>query len=513
MTMPEHTTHIDVSEPVLTAVNSKPFTIQRNGKTYQLDTSKVLGFFKGFVTGLISGNVNPESEANQVSAEVIKGLSYVFSIIPDIFGWQPELMNAPKQVNVTEPLRQNSLFYNRINRLSAGELTDMLRRFRGTPEQVDKWYDELRYQGWSEEQITGVKLLLWSVPNIGELVALKGRQAYDTDTETEYNTREQYTSQFQDDAQSAGITADWADSYWRGHWKLPGLGEVLKAWQWNVIGDDNLKEYMDASSMVPAWIERLKTISWEPPSYFEIADVLLSGTVPVDTVIDWLVKGGRRADWAATEAAGIYIKGQLSTWKTAVADGLMSLDDVRKVLEGAHVPETQISIVLDEVQKPKTQAQTQKLKSLTESQILDGVKKGIVSQDSAIQQLMQAGYNQSDAEYLYKITTIETKQTTRSLTESQIVDAWKNDTITTSDALSHLETIGYTADEANLLLQTHAATITVDQAFAKYYETLTKIKEAQKSGLTGDALVPLEDEAQYWLEKYQEIGQAMFGTQ
>ncbi|MCD6094180.1 MAG: hypothetical protein J7J51_05285 [Candidatus Omnitrophica bacterium] len=96
---------------------------------------------------------------------------------------------------------------------------------------------------------------------------------------------------------------------------------------------------------------------------------------------------------------------------------------------------------------------TEKERDLTKSEILSGYKAGIITKDDAMSLLTQLGYSPEEAEFLIALADATKRREEREFTISQISRLFKRGIISEKEAINYLTRIGYLPENASLLVE------------------------------------------------------------
>lgn len=133
-------------------------------------------------------------------------------------------------------------------------------------------------------------------------------------------------------------------------------------------------------------------------------------------------------------------------------------------------------------------AKTEKERDLTKADILRAYREGVMNRDQALEELDKLGYSQEEAEILLKLAdmskTAEKKVKKKDLTASQILQAYRYGVIEDrNEAKVLLLQIGYDEEEAELLLRIEDAKKHVEKHKRARDLTKTDILKAMVKGL------------------------------
>jgi hypothetical protein len=151
--------------------------------------------------------------------------------------------------------------------------------------------------------------------------------------------------------------------------------------------------------------------------------------------------------------------------------------------------------------KKQSAERTTKERDLTKAEIIKGLNKGVIDEITATELLTDMGYSIDEAKYIIAINApkeeTQKEKAQKELTKSDILNALKKGLVTTEDALSRLINIRYLPDDAQFLVELALSSATTISEVKQKEVTKADIVSGVKKGL----LSP--EEGYLWL---QDIG-------
>jgi hypothetical protein len=200
-------------------------------------------------------------------------------------------------------------------RFGPSEYQELFRRYPANPQRFE---DDLRDQGYSEERIQYINNLAqtlpqpdilmayqqrykndWSgfpewlkvlgfrqtaidmyvelakrIPPIQDLIRMGVREAFDEKIAAQYQTDQDYPEPFGEWTEKQGFSDVWAKRYWRAHWELPSVGQAFEMLHRGIITDNPPNSQLDTLlrvlDVMPYWRDKLKAIAYSPYTRVDI---------------------------------------------------------------------------------------------------------------------------------------------------------------------------------------------------------------------------------------------------
>ncbi len=240
------------------------------------------------------------------------------------------------------------------------------------------------------------------IPGPGDIVRFGLREVYDVDIRKELLVPRPGMDYYNQMLESGFNTYN-ADSFWAAHWVLPSLGNLDEMLHRGIIKLPEWKAMVRRNDYLPAWIDNREKIIYKPYTRVDIrrmkdlelvtdAEVLKNyGDLGYDEE-----HASRMTIWTKSYILSVEMRARYSK-------GWVTEDDILKELVAAGVPTARAKIWIQRIVKADKETRTAVERDLTKSEIVKGVKEGILGPDDAIEMLVDMGYSHDEAEYILMV--------------------------------------------------------------------------------------------------------------
>jgi len=223
---------------------------------------------------------------------------------------------------------------------------------------------ELRRIGIHPNYIPLYKELAYPIPPIADIITMAVREAFTPAIAARFGQYEDLPSEYVTWAGKKGLSPEWAERYWAAHWSLPSITQGFEMFQRGVISRDDLYLLLRALDVMPFWRDKLMQISYVPLTRVDIRRMYTLGVLNVSEVNKAYKDIGYNDENAA----------RLTAFTV-------------KLTEQA----------AERSKAAKTKALAAQAPTWTTAQTISFMKKGLITQDRAANELMLLGY---DAEHI-----------------------------------------------------------------------------------------------------------------
>ncbi|MBW2673611.1 MAG: hypothetical protein JRD89_09395 [Deltaproteobacteria bacterium] len=328
----------------------------------------------------------------------------------------------------------------------------------------EKYFDDLRDQGWSDERIEALKFFTQFMPSAQDLVTWQAKEVFEPDMIAKYGLDDEFGELDLTLFEKIGVTEEQARNYWRAHWEHPELRTIIEMLRRTDFTEKDMWDWFRLVEIPPFWRQKLIDISYEVPTRVDVRrwwDMRTIDEARLREIYAWQGYHGKDLDdyvlWTKVYVA---FPDLIARWK----NGWITLDEVRAELVGYGMPAARVEELLETKFKATAGDRTTAERDITKTDIIKGVKKGVITRGEGMELLMDLGYDESDAEYILAINIPEDEEDVvvkqRELTKTDILNGLKAGVITEDEALAKLLELRYTQLDAEFLLKIYRATIT-----------------------------------------------------
>ena len=282
-------------------------------------------------------------------------------------------------------------------RLDPLSVTTAWRRDKPT---YEKYFDDLRDQGWSDDRIDALKFFTEIIPGVSDLVRMAVREAFTPEIAEKFGQYQDYPEAITEWGEKQGLSKEWLTRYWAAHWDLPAPTQGFEMLHRGVIDEDTLKMLLRALDVMPFWRDKLIDISWNIPTRVDIRRFFDMRTIDEARLRELYAAMGYHGkdldDYVLWTKIYVDLPDLIARWK----NGWLELADVRARL----IADGMDPVAADELIQTKVKAvepaTTAEGNLLTKTEIYKGVKLGVITYEQGLDLLMDLNYSRDQADYL-----------------------------------------------------------------------------------------------------------------
>jgi len=366
-----------------------------------------------------------------------------------------------------------TLFKPAVDRLYQGEERvaqtyrldpiSLITAWRRDPAAYEKYFNDLRDQGWSDDRIEALKYFTLFMPSAQDLVNWQAKEVFEPAMIAKYGLDDEFEALDLTLFEKIGVTREQALNYWRAHWEHPELRTIIEMLRRTDFTEADMAAWFRLVEIPPFWRDKLIEISYEVPTRVDVRrwwDMRTIDEARLREVYAWQGYHGKDLDdyvlWTKVYVA---FPDLIARWK----NGWITLDEVRAELTGYGMPADRVEELLETKFKNTEGDRTASERDITKTDIYKGVKGGIITRGEAMELLMDLGFDEDEADYLLAINIPEDDQDVvinqRELTKTDILNGLKAEIITADEALERLKEIRYSQLDAEFLLKIFKALV------------------------------------------------------
>jgi len=354
--------------------------------------------------------------------------------------------------------------------VGSGELLELFRR--NNIDEVD-YLNEMRRLGYQPEEIDKISTLVEFLPPVQDVLRFLVREVFTPDIREEFGLDDNFPEAALEPLGRLGIGDQLARDYWAAHWDLPSIQlgfQMLHRTEETKVTDEDLDLLLRAKDVMPYWREPIKAVSYKVPSRVDVRRLYRVGVIDREQV----KKNYLRLGYAETDAEGLteFTVQEYAPESTIddnpftnrlrnAATGLYLKGDITEeelgsVFAGLGLSEEAAQLFVDDAEFQRTAKLADAIRDKTRDLYINGYW----TKERTIEELAKAGFTGNaisrqfqiwDLERNYKLEREEDKNE-RELTKTDTLGAYRDKIIDRPIALQLLETLGYEAEEAEVLI-------------------------------------------------------------
>jgi len=123
---------------------------------------------------------------------------------------------------------------------------------------------ELEAQGYPAADIPQIMELFNQIPGIQDLILMAVREAFTPEIAEKFGQYQDYPPELTEWAEKQGLSEEWAKRYWASHWGLPSAQIGFEMLHRGIIGMDELKLLLRAQDVMPFWRDKIVDVAYSP---------------------------------------------------------------------------------------------------------------------------------------------------------------------------------------------------------------------------------------------------------
>ena len=303
--------------------------------------------------------------------------------------------------------------------LGVGECRELLLRGEITEQEHDH---RLRQLGFTDNDISLLKKLYYYIPSPSDLVRMAVREAWSDEVAEHFGYDEEFPEEFAEWAEKQGMSREWAKRYWRAHWDLPSPTMGYEMLHRGIITEEELDMLLKTADYPRFWREKLIKLSYSPYTRVDVRRMYQMGILTPEDVFR-AYKDLGYDDEHAENLTKFTVAGasesERDLTKSEILQGyrykILSENETKEALMkmGYDESEAEYYIALEDYKIEKERKEELLKRTKTE------FTKGIISRNEVIKRLSEANLNSKEIDYYLSIwdTTRQTKPRQPSLSD------------------------------------------------------------------------------------------------
>jgi len=370
----------------------------------------------------------------------------------------------------TELLIENSKFI-----LTLEELT--VAKWRGIITE-EEYVNYARKHGISEEDLMRFEAVRKFYPSPSDFIRFAVRDVFNPTIVEKYGYDEEFPEQIIEHVKKSGMESEQLRWYWRAHWELPSPTQAYEMLQrlnpdvlkirssaYEKMGlkvediktdIDTVRELLKIADYPKYWRDRLIAIAYSPLTSVDLRRIYELGLINDEELIARLMELGYTKDDA--ELLSNFFKRlkheenfkiALSKIENAYKIGKITREQYKELLAQAGYSDDEIEFLVSltdyEIEEDKRE---RKLNLL-----ISKYTKGLISKVDFISEAKKLGINDSELQYWLEIAQTKRETGVKTLSTTQIRDAWFKGLIDEDEALSLLIASNWDPNHAQILIE------------------------------------------------------------
>jgi len=326
----------------------------------------------------------------------------------------------------------------------------------------DEYRNILRAHGIKEDYIDGLVELTKLIPPASDLINFVVREAFPLEE------LPPAPPEFVKYMRMQGYSEEWCKAYWWAHWKLPAPEQLFRAMQRGIISEEEMKKYIvwhdywdkPRPGISKSDQEIMLELSWDIPGRIDLRWMWEWGIIDDKQLEEWLIKTGMNPKYAKDVMKG-WMANLLreermkvfTAYMEAFINGYVTEEELRSKLAELGIVKQRADLYIEAAKKEREN----EVKKDQVTAILEAYRKGLIDKVDAINLLDGILVSTEVRDALLMLIearmSVEKKlqQKETRLTKTDIRDALKKGIISEAKARELLTKLGYTEFDIDVL--------------------------------------------------------------
>lgn len=291
-----------------------------------------------------------------------------------------------------------------------------------------EYAETMHKAGYSAQDANTFLQTAYFLPTPSDLITWQSKEVFEDDSILKYGLADEFENLNLSLFGKIGINTEQARNYWVSHWQHPSFTQVGEMFVRDILANPNDRNTMRPGSpewetvrkqaeqevyewfrlveVPPYWRKRMTEMLYNPYTRVDIRRMWDLDVVTDDEVLRAYLDQGYDIEHAKNLLAFTKVERRLPDITARYRNGWITQGEVLSELQTLGVsPETATRLYQRKFANLEQPLRIATERDLTKTEIISGIKKGIIDGAIAAEMLMGLGYDQAEADYLVLINT------------------------------------------------------------------------------------------------------------
>ena len=421
--------------------------------------SLIIAFFKNKLTkDLLSDIAKRLGYDDEMLELLIQGMEKYLDFTQVRDGYYKGLLTKDEAVEYLKKLGFNNDVLDKVLEidrplLSPTDIKDLY--LRGDID--DATHDELMKKfGYEQEQIDLMKKLYFYIPTPADLIRMAVKEAFSPEVAERFGQYEDFPEEFAEWARKIGISEEWAKRYWAAHWDLPSLSAGYEMLHRGIIDEDTLKLLMRSQDIMPFWRDKLIQLSYEVYTRVDVRRMYEEGVLTEEEVKRAYMdlgydeeKAEKLTEWTVKQATSEDRKLSRSIIEGLYKRNLLSEDEAVNALVDIGYREEYARLLIAKAEYDKQKKVKDRIVTAVRKLYLNGQ----IDENEAIEKLSEVNLLASEIDMLIEEWRLEKQARIKHLSMYELKQIAKKGIIDKETFIEEAKKIGYPEKYAEWIYQ------------------------------------------------------------
>lgn len=275
--------------------------------------------------------------------------------------------------------------------------------WRRDPAKYDWLFGDLADRGINTDRQDALKFATEAWPSPRDVIAFLAHEVFEKDMIEKYSLLSEWDVIDKEFAGKIGMPEEILKLFWMDHWEHPEWGTIQELRHRDQISDEDVKDWFRLVEIPEYWRPKMLEVLWGLPNRIEIRMMARYLDMSKEEIMALLKKAGLHEDFRADAADFMMIMGLTGYWSDMMRNAWMSPEEVKADIDARGFKPVTAERLYKRLVKNTQPERVAADRNLTMALIVEGVKKGVISEPEGIELLMDLGYDRDEAEYIITV--------------------------------------------------------------------------------------------------------------
>ena len=236
-----------------------------------------------------------------------------------------------------------------------------------------------------------------------DLINWIAKEVFEPNTVKEFGLEEETPMDQVELFNKAGVTGEQLRNFWIAHWQHPSYRDVVELYRRDQITEENFWKWFKLVEIPPIWRNGLIHTSWDTPNRIETRMMCRYLDLDKEYVMKLLQYAGLAEEFRSDAADFMIIMGVEGDIRKRYSKGWISADEVKSEITKRGVGAQMAGRVYQRIVSEEKETRLETERDLSKSEIVKGVKNGIIDWGKGLELLKKMGYDDWESDFILEV--------------------------------------------------------------------------------------------------------------
>lgn len=267
----------------------------------------------------------------------------------------------------------------------------------------DVYIEQLKKQGVGDEVRKLYEDVHLFYPSPAELVNWQAKEVFEPGMISKYGLDAELEGVERDAFYKAGMNDEQIRNFWRAHWEHPAWTAIVEMLHRGQMTEADVRDWFRLVEIPPFWRDKMINVSWVVPTRVDVRRFWDMRTITEERLREVYEHRGYHGKDLDDYVLWTKVYTEFPSLMARYKNGWVTTSEVESELVRLGMPADRAKTMIEEKIKKEAAGRTTKERDLTKAEIVNGVKKEVITIDQGKELLEDMGYDPDEAEFILAI--------------------------------------------------------------------------------------------------------------